>query len=305
MLALNSAGGVLVMKKFVIIALVCCVVAGAGVFIYGGVQGWFSKVELTKTIGKSDPDAPQREKARREPTYEDPQVTMKNESAFRLESLKKAKFSELSEALRLWGAQDGVERKISWNVVLGGTAASQETGTRVRACRLARALAVGKPKGVKVPLSVNPEVVAPLLGCLKEKDAKLAGAAAIALGSIHLHNPVLKLEEKVQPVVKKMIESDDAKLAMAGVRAAVFFKDVSAAKSVLAAWERREEDKAFSKDCFTQLRVMLELHLKGKLKAPDSRPTSQEIAKAKQQSRELAAKFGNDISKWKTFWQKP
>jgi len=289
------------MKKAIIPAALLGGAIGVGVVLYGARAGWFSSPEPGPG-GGVEVDPASSNKKDREPRYEDPKTIVTTEGAIRLESLKKAKASELSEALRQWSEQKGIERRISWQAVVKGCEAGQGRETRVRACRLAAALATGKPKGAPQPPPADPGSVKPLLGCLGTEDAELAGAAATALGSIHLHNPALKLDEAARPRIREMIASDDSQLALAGARAAVFFQDIDSASAIVAAWEKRPKDKAFSSVCYSELRILLELHLKAKLKKPGSRPTPKEMAAARQQSRELASKFGTDIAEWKTYW---
>ena len=152
------------MKKPLITVVALGCVIGVGVVILGATQGWFtSRPSKPEASAKKPKPVSKRPPIQRE----DPEKFVTTQGLERLKSLEKAKPAQLAEGLKLWARQKGIERKVSWEAVrVGvGAGAGRKRDTRLRACRLARALA-RKPEDTPIPPPADPRAVAPLLTCL-------------------------------------------------------------------------------------------------------------------------------------------
>ena len=282
-------------KRAMILAFVAVdVVVIAVLLVYGYQAGWFSGKKPPAEVVK--PPVPPKRVA-------PPEDTVSTQGVARLDAIRKASNQDFARAVSDWAKAAGVERKISWEAVRLGCKAEEERQTRLRCCEAAQALAGVKAEGMPIPPPADARAVEPLLSCLRSGDAGLVLAAANALGTVHLHNPTYKVEAQALPEARKLLAGGDPALASSALVAVAFFKEVSMAPDVLAAWEKHEKAPGFAEAASGKLRILMELQLRESLKKehPDwSR--EQCLAEAKPKAQELAGQFNKDIARWKAWW---
>jgi hypothetical protein len=285
------------MKKMLLSVLAVVMIAGVVVAIVGWHKGWFGKKPEPVPVVTPPKEPVSKRK------IEPPEDVVSTQGTARLDSIRKASNQDFSKAVTDWAKAPGVERKISWEAVRLGAKSSEDRQVRMRCCQLAQALAAGKPDGQPLPPAADEKAVEPLLACLGSGDAGLALAAVGALGTINVHNPVYKVEQKALPEVKKLLAGDDPAGAASALSAVAFFAETSMIPDVLTAWEKHGKSPGFAEKARDHLKILLELQLRENLKKEHADWSKEQcLAEAKPKAQELAGQFGADLAKWKAWW---
>ncbi|MHC5035131.1 MAG: HEAT repeat domain-containing protein [Planctomycetota bacterium] len=235
-----------------------------------------------------------------------PEEIISTEGRQRTASIENASAAEFSKALGIWAEQDGIERKISWEAVRASAAAEKDKKTRIRGCQLAAALAAGKPKGRPVAPPADPKVVGPLMACLRSRDVGVVRSAVAALGTLHLNNPALKIEEEMLPVVRTLLADEDPELAKEGIAGVAVLKKPSLGPLVIDTWKRHEKSPGFGKCARQYLRILLELQERTRLaKEHPDWSRQKQVAEARAVALKKYEANGDDPAKWAACWAKP
>jgi len=275
-------------KKLLAVLALSGVLVLAGLVAGGWSAGWFGEKDAPVPPGAAGPEQQDRLRA---------------EARERAARLSKLNGSELEAALEKWAAGSGRDRNVSWLAVAVAGGADRDRITRIRACRLAQALA-GRARGAVGDKGlVDANGVEPLLRCLASPDPGLVSAAVAALGTMHLKAPDLELDRRLKPLLSRRLGDEDVAVVKAAMSALPMLADLSLVPEFISAWERHASDTALAASAAGHMRVLAELHIRGEITA--TRPgikKAEAVTESRRRAASAAGEMGRDPAKWRAWW---